>query len=121
MISLRSEFAWCSSHLLLAEPCSRTGIIAISSPRRMVEMQNEVAIVRSDGVVECERPDAPPALEVTPLVQPHAVGLANIGDLDGEANSVSGNTVTAVEDLAHDFVAEIKVVPFDSGLIGRDQ
>src|SRR5713226_8713620 len=107
MISLRSECAWCSSYLLLADPCSRGRIVAIGAPRWMIEVEDKVAIVGSDSVVECERADAPPALEVTPLVQPHAVGLANIGDLDGEGNPVSGNTVTAVEDLAHDFVAEI--------------
>src|SRR5260370_34654191 len=88
----------------------------MGAPGWMVEGQEEVGIGGRDGVVERERADAPPALEVTRLVQTQAVRLASIGYLDVKGDEPF-SLLGAVMNVAHDLVAKIEVVAVDARLV----
>src|SRR5689334_17021033 len=62
-------------HLLLAYPRRRRGIVAVVSPRRMIEVDDAVAVERDRRVGEDHLPDPPPVREGPPLAQLRAVRL----------------------------------------------
>jgi len=49
------------------------------------------------------------------------VGLALVGDVDGEGQRPPGNRITRVEDVGHDLVAVIERRTGDDGMTGGNQ
>src|SRR5260370_11464825 len=92
------------------------GVVLVVTPRRMMEMDDEVAIVRNDRPVEADGTDVAPISEGALLAEERAVRLPVIGDLDVESERALGPGVAAVVDLRHDLVAEVQSRALDSGL-----
>src|SRR5215468_8973393 len=108
-----------SAHLAFVDPRGGCGVVLVVTPRRMVEMDDEIAIVRNDRLVEGDGSDAAPIAEGAPLAEERAVRLPVIGNLDVERERAPRPGVAAVVDLRHDLVAEIQSRALDSGLAWR--
>src|SRR6266487_684332 len=108
-----------SAHLAFVDARGGCRVVLVGTPRRMMEMDDEIAIVRNDRPVEGDGSDAAPIPEGAPLAERWAVRLPVIGDLDVEGERALRPGVTAVVDLRHDLVAEIQSRALDSGLAWR--
>src|SRR5215813_1176399 len=108
-----------SAHLAFVDPRGGCGVVLVVTPRRMMEMDDEIAIVRNDRLVEGDGSDAAPIAEGAPLAEERAVRLPVIGNLDVERERALRPGVAAVVDLRHDLVAEIQSRALDSGLAWR--
>lgn len=97
----------------------RRGIIPVVAPAWMIEMNDKVAVAGSDGVVEGQLADTAPILEGSPHETQDVTRRPFIRDFDVKGELAFGNGIARVENLRHDFVAEIQVFTFDPGLIGR--
>jgi hypothetical protein len=99
--------AWRSTHLSLvhASRCGR--IILIVAPGRVMEMNDEIAVVGGDRLMECNRSYATPILERPPFERRQSVRLALIGHLDVERERPFRRRIAAFIDLRHDLVAKI--------------
>src|SRR5215467_4677502 len=105
-----------SAHLSLVDARRGCRIVLVVTPRRMMEMDDEIAVVRNDRAVEGDSSDAAPIAEDAALAEERAVCLPIIGDLDVEGERALRLGVAAVVDLRHDLVAEIQSRALDSGL-----
>src|SRR5215470_19211944 len=105
-----------SAHLAFVDACGGCGVALVGAPRRMMEMDDEIAVVRNDRPVEGDGSDAAPIPQRAPLVEERAVRLPVIGDLDVEGERALRPGVAAVVNLRHDLVAEIQSRALDSGL-----
>src|SRR6266446_152251 len=105
-----------SAHLSFVDARGGCGVVLVVTPRRMMEMDDEVAIVRNDRPVEADGTDVAPISEGALLAEERAVRLPVIGDLDVESERALGPGVAAVVDLRHDLVAEVQSRALDSGL-----
>src|SRR4029453_12260920 len=110
-----------SAHLSFVDARSGCGIVLVVTPRRMTEMNDEIAVVRHDRPVEGDGSDAAPIPEGTPLAKRRAVRLPVIGDVDVECEHAFRSNIAAIVDLRHDLVAEIQSAALDSGLARRDR
>src|SRR3984893_8787232 len=108
-----------SAHLLFVDARGGCGVVLVVTPRRMVEVDNEIAIVRNDRPVEGDGSDVAPIPEGALLAEERAVRLPVIGDLDVEGERALRPGVAAVVDLRHDLVAEVQPRALDSGLVRR--
>src|SRR5215831_18907737 len=108
-----------SAHLAFVDPRGGCGVVLVVTPRRMMEMDDEIAIVRNDRLVEGDRSDAAPIAEGAPLAEERAVRLPVIGDLDVEGERALWPGVAAVVDLRHDLVAEVQSRALDPWLARR--
>src|SRR5262245_6946972 len=108
-----------SAHLAFVDACGGCGVVSVVAPRRMMEMDGEIAVVRNDRPVEGDGSDAAPIPEGAPLVKERAVRLPIIGDLDVEGERALRPGVAAVVNLRHDLVAEIQSRALDSRLAWR--
>src|SRR5262249_9151247 len=95
------------------------GVVLVVTPRRMMEMDDEIAVVRNDRPVEGDGSDAAPIPQRAPLTEERAVRLPVIGDLDVEGERALRPGVAAVVDLRHALVAETVSRALDSGLSRR--
>jgi hypothetical protein len=84
------------AHLSFVDTRGGCGIVLIVSPRRMMEVDDEIAVVRNDRPVEGNRSDAAPIPQGAPLPEERAVRLAIIGDLDVEGERALRPGVAAV-------------------------
>src|SRR5215470_16524929 len=69
-VSRGSDLPWLtllSMHFALVHACCGGRIVAIVSPRRMIEVNYEITVVRNDGVIENNFADAPPVAESAAL------------------------------------------------------
>src|SRR3984893_3906035 len=105
-----------SAHLAFVDARRGCGVVLVVTPRRMMEMDDEIAVVRHDRPVEGDGSDAAPIPEGTPLAEERAVRLTVIGDLDIERERALRPGVAAIVDLRHDLVAEVHSRALDSGL-----
>src|SRR5262249_58096579 len=105
-----------SAHLSFVDARRGCGVVLVGAPRRMMEMDDEIAVVRNDRPVEGDGSDAAPIPEGAPLVKERAVRLPIIGDLDVEGERALRPGVAAVVNLRHDLVAEVESRALDSGL-----
>src|SRR5262245_41251311 len=64
-----------SAHLAFVDPRGGCGVVLVVTPRRMMEMDDEIAIVRNDRLVEGDGSDAAPIAEGAPLAEERAVRL----------------------------------------------
>src|SRR5262245_18376493 len=96
-----------SSHLAFVDARGGCGVVLIVTPRRMMEMDDEIAVVRNDGPVESDRSDAAPVAEGAPLAEERAVRLPIIGDLVVEGERALRPGVSAVVYLRHDLVGPV--------------
>src|SRR5262245_4532103 len=87
----------------------------------MAEVDNEITVVGSDGVIENHSSDAAPLLERAPLEERQSARRPFIGYLDVEGERALGLRIALVENLRHDLVAKIQRFAFDLGLLRRDQ
>src|SRR5207248_3736900 len=85
----------------------------------MMEVDDEIAVVRDDCTVEGDGSDVAPIAEGAPLAERWAVRLPVIGNLDVERERTFSSDVPAVVDLRHDFVAEVQSRALDPGLARR--
>src|SRR5262245_38335195 len=108
-----------SAHLSFVHTRGGCGIVLVVSPRRMMEMDDEIAVVRNDRPVEGNGSDVAPIAEGAPLAKRWAVRLPVIGNLDVERKRAFRPEVGAVVDLRHDLVAEVESRALDSGLVRR--
>src|SRR5215470_5240043 len=108
-----------SAHLAFVDARRGCGVVLVVTPRRMMEMDDEIPIVRNDGLIEADGSDAAPIPEGAALAEERAVRLPVIGDLDVEGERALWQSVAAVVDLRHDLVAEIQFRAFDSVLAWR--
>jgi hypothetical protein len=99
----------------------RCRIIPVVAPARMIEMNDKVAVVGNDGVVEDQLADTAPILEGSPHETQDVTRRPFIRHFDVKGELAFWNGIAHVENLRHDFVAEIQVFTFDPGLIGRDE
>src|ERR1044071_705773 len=79
--------------------CCR-GVVAVPPPRRVVGVENAVAVVRGDGGVERHGSDLPPVGDRAELVETGAAGDAGVGGLDAEGEA----PLRSLVDLGHDLV-----------------
>lgn len=84
------------------------GQIAIVTPRRMMEVDDEVAIVGRGGFGERDAPDPCPVLVGEPLNAREAMFFSHIGygDVEDELPTTRERIIAIVED-AQDFITEI--------------
>src|SRR6476659_1797170 len=85
----------------------------------MMEVDDEIAVVRNDRPVEGDGSDVAPIVEGAPLAERWAVRLPVIGNLDVERECAFRWDVGAVVDLRHDLIAEVESRALDSGLARR--
>jgi hypothetical protein len=99
-----------ASHLSLpaVDAGARRGIISIRAPGWMVEVQYEIAVVRSSDIIERQSADAAPVAERTTLSESWSIDFTVIGYFYVEPERSFGNGVARIENLPHDFVAEIE-------------
>ena len=62
-------------------------IVPVLAPRRLAEMNHEVAVVRDDGVVEGQRANATPVAKGPALFELRPARLPVVGELDVEGQS----------------------------------
>src|SRR5262245_17482554 len=103
-----------SAHLAFVDARRGCRVVLVVTPRRMMEMDDEIAVVRNDRAVEGDRSDAAPIPQRAPLAEERAVRLPVIGDLDVEGERALRPGIAAVVDLRHDLVAEIQSRALDS-------
>src|SRR5262245_40157429 len=96
-------------------------IVAILPPGRVRKVNHRVTVVRDDGVVEDDGADLPPVLESAAQTERRARRLALVGDLDVERERALGRRIALIEDLGHDFVADVEVGPGDHRLAFGDE
>src|SRR4029453_1253077 len=108
-----------SAHLSFVDARSGCGIVLVVTPRRMTEMNDEIAVVRHDRPVEGNGSDAAPIPEGAPLAERRAARLSVIGNVDVECERAFRSDVAAVVDLRHDLVAEVQSRALYSGLARR--
>ena len=89
-----------SAHFSFVDARGGCGVVLVVTPRRMMEVDNEVAIVRNDRPVEGDGSDAAPIPEGAPLAERRAVRLPVIGKLDVERERAFRPGVAAVVDSA---------------------
>jgi hypothetical protein len=87
------------AHLSFVDTRGGCGIVLVVSPRRMMEVDDEIAVVRNDRPVEGDGSDAAPIVEGAPLAERWAVRLPVIGNLNVERERAFRPDVTAVVDL----------------------
>src|SRR6516165_12563217 len=88
-----------SAHLSFVDARGGCGVVLVVTPRRMMEMDDEIAVVRNDRPVEGDGSDAAPIPEGAPLAEERAVRLPIIGDLDVEGERALRPGVAAVVNL----------------------
>src|SRR6266487_1876494 len=108
-----------SAHLSSVDARGGCGIVLVVAPRWMTEMDDEIAIIRNNRLVEGDDSDAAPIPEGAPLAEWRAVRLPVIGNVDVESERALRSDVAPVVDLRHDLVAEIQSRALDSGLTRR--
>src|SRR5262249_25394084 len=96
-------------------------IVAVVAPGGMAEVDDEIAVVRSHGVIEDYSSDAPPIFESAPFKGWQASRRSFVGHFDIESKGTLGLWIALVENLRHDLVAKIQPFAFDPGLLRRDQ
>src|SRR5438132_5763548 len=108
-----------SAHLSFVDARGGCGVVLVVTPRRMMEVDDEIAVARNDRPVEGDGSDAAPIVEGAPLAERWAVRLPVIGNLNVERERAFRPDVAAVVDLRHDLVAEVQSRALDSGLPRR--
>src|SRR5262245_6810927 len=76
-----------SAHLAFVDARRGCRVVLVVTPRRMMEMDDEIAVVRNDRAVEGDRSDAAPIPQRAPLAEERAVHLPIIGDLRSEEHT----------------------------------
>ena len=79
----------------------------------MSEVNDGVAVVRGDRIVEDQLANLAPIPERPADTERRAVGLPFVGDVDGERQRSFRHRIAAVEDLGHDLVAVVEMVAGD--------
>src|SRR5262245_54467977 len=64
-----------SAHLAFVDARGGRGVVLVVTPRRMMEMDDEIAVVRNDRPVEGDGSDAAPIPEGAALAEERAVRL----------------------------------------------
>src|SRR6516164_858794 len=108
-----------SAHLAFVDARRGCRVVLVVTPRRMMEMDDEIAVVRNDRLVEGDGSDAAPIAEGAALAEERAVRLPIIRDLDVEGERALRPGVAAVVDLRHDLVAEVQFRALDPWLARR--
>src|SRR5262245_48548315 len=76
-----------SAHLSFVDARRGCRVVLVVTPRRMMEMDDEIAVVRNDRAVEGDGSDAAPIPQRAPLAEERAVRLPVIGDLRSEEHT----------------------------------
>src|ERR1051325_7401503 len=108
-------------HLALVGAGLGGWIITIRSPRRMIEVDYKIAVVRNNRLVESESSNSSPVTEGAPLGQARPVPRAFIGHLDVENEFSPRRWIAFIKNVRHDFVAEIQIFTIDSRLLRRNR
>jgi hypothetical protein len=108
-------------HLPAVNARSGGWVIAVLAPRRMIEVNYRVPIPGRDSAIERQVTDLTPVAKRPALTKGRTCGLSCVGNLDIECERPFWNRIATVEDLRHDFVPEVEVVPSDPRLIGMDE
>src|SRR5262249_45302554 len=87
----------------------------------MAEVDDEIAVVRSHGVIEDYSSDAPPIFESAPFKGWQASRRSFVGHFDIESEGTLGLWIALVENLRHDLVAKIHRCAFNPRLLRHDQ
>src|SRR5438445_12875388 len=87
----------------------------------MAEVDDEIAVVGSDGVVENDPSNTPPIFERAPLKDRQPARRALVGHFNVEGERALGLGIALVENLRHDLVAKVQRLAFDPRLLRRDQ
>src|SRR5207237_1542301 len=95
----------------------RRRIVAIVAPRRMAEVDDEIAVVGSDGVIKNDPSNTPPIFERAPLKDRQPARRALVGHFNIEGERALGLGIALVENLRHDLVAKVMLLAFDLMLI----
>src|SRR5207247_10242540 len=85
-----------SAHLSFVDARGGCGVVLVVTPRRMMEMDDEIAIVRNDRPVEGDGSDAAPIPSGAAVVEERAVRLPVIVDLDVDGEGGRRPGVAAV-------------------------
>src|SRR6202040_2218624 len=94
-------------YFLFIDAHRRGGIVAVVPPRRVIEVNDEIAIVRGDRFVKHQSPDTRPIAEPAPLKERRAVRRALVRYLDVKSQAALSGSVTSIINLRHDFIAKI--------------
>src|SRR6516165_7225490 len=94
--------------------------IRILPPRRVVEMQDKVAVIRGNGIIEDQFPDALPAGNRHTSDDVRSVRGTFIAHINIEGKRSLRYGVTRVKDLGHDFVPEVELIAGNAGLFRDD-
>ena len=73
-----------SAYLSFVDARRGCRVVLVVTPGRMMEMDDEIAVVRNDRAIEGDGSDATPIPEGAALAEERAVRLPIIGDLDVE-------------------------------------
>src|SRR5438034_7513374 len=87
----------------------------------MAEVDDEIAVVGNDGVVENDPSNTPPIFERAPLKDRQPARRALVGHFNVEGERALGLGIALVENLRHDLVAKVQRLAFDPRLLRRDQ
>jgi hypothetical protein len=82
----------------------------------VIEVNNRVPIPGRDSAIERQVTDLTPVAKRPALPKGRTRGLPFVGNLDIECERPFWNCIARVEDLRHDLVPEVEVVPRDPRL-----
>lgn len=83
-------------------------------------MDNVIAVVGCDGIIEGQRSDATPILVMSPRNAQDFPFSAFIGHFDEKNELALGLGIARIENLPQNLIAEIEIVALDPWLLPRD-
>ena len=82
----------------------------------MVKVNDEIAVVRSHGIIKCEASNAPPPLELPSLKGRESERMAIISDFYVKLQLAFRIRISCIEYVPHDLVAEVDLASAKPGL-----
>src|SRR2546423_4033555 len=99
-------------HLALVGAGCGCWIIPVRAPRRVIEVNYKIPVVRNNRIVESESPNSSPVTEGPPLSQAWTVPRAFVRHFDVEDEFSAGHGIALLKNVRHYFVSEIQACAF---------
>src|SRR2546423_7179673 len=107
-------------HFALVRASRRGWIVPIGSPRRMIEVDHKITVVRNNRVVESKSSDLLPVTEAKVLGHARTTSRALVRRLNVEDQFPFGGWIASVKNMRHHFVTKIQILAINPQLIRRN-
>ena len=87
----------------------------------MVKVDNKIAVVRRDGIIERQCANFPPVFKSTALEDRRPLRRTLIGYFDVKLQGAFWLWIAFIKNLRHDFIAKIHRFPGNARLVRRHQ